>query len=113
MFIELYEIKNHIILSPNYTNDVKGYRCPYNINTKNYSCILVNNEVLKKNKIKWRKKFNEDVRIMLDCLENGIRCIGMNMFLIKKSSTGSVKGGGNCSIYEYERPSKIINKDKK
>ena len=99
------------LLSPNYTNDVKSYRPPYRMNTKNYSCILVNNKVLDDMGIKWRKTYNEDVRLMLECLENGIRCIGMNMFLINKMSTGSVKGG-NCDIYEYERPTRPVIKNK-
>ena len=98
------------LLSPNYTNDVKSYRAPFKLNTKNYSCILINNEKLDAQNIKWRRKYNEDVRLMLDCLEKGIRCIAMNMFLTNKASTGSVKGG-NCEIYEYERPTEIIVKN--
>lgn len=96
-------IKENIgILSPNYTHDVHGYRKPFNVNNKNYSCLLINNDLLDKNNIKWRKQYNEDVRLTLECLNNGIRTIGFNMFLANKCSTGSIKGG-NCEIYEYER----------
>ena len=89
------------LLSPNYTWDFPSidHRIPFNINRKNYSCILINNELLEKYNIKWRKTYNEDVRLTLDCLINEIRTIGFNQFLIKKKSTGKVKGG-NEEIYK-------------
>ena len=98
------------LLSPNYSHDVHGYRVPYNQNTKNYSCILVNNELLNIHGIQWRKRYNEDVRLSLECISKGLTNIAFNMFLINKMSTGSVKGG-NCDIYKYNR--KEIKMDKK
>lgn len=98
------------LLSPNYAGDVAGYRVPYVQNTKNYSCILVNNELLNQRDIQWRKRYNEDVRLSLECMTKGLTNISFNMFLINKMSTGSVKGG-NCDIYKYNR--KEIKMDKK
>ena len=89
------------LVSPNYKWDFPDidYRQPFNINRKNYSCILVNTELLDKYRIRWRKTYNEDVRLTLDCLLNGIRTIGFNQFLINKKPTGSVHGG-NEEIYK-------------
>jgi len=98
------------IVSPNYTHHVCGYRKPFNVNNKNYSCLLINNHLLDKYNIKWEKRYNEDVRLTLTCFSNKIKTIEFNMFLIGKVSTGSVKGG-NCEIYQYER--KNYNKQSK
>ena len=98
------------LLSPNYKGYMRKYRAPYYQNTKNYSCILVNNELLNKHGIKWRKKYNEDVRLSIECMINRLITIEMNMFLIDKISTGRIKGG-NCDIYKYRR--KEIKMDKK
>jgi hypothetical protein len=105
-FSLLEEFRDNIIepiglLSPNYTWDFPSidHRIPFNINRKNYSCILINTELLDKYDIKWRKTFNEDVRLTLDCLLHEIRTIGFNQFLIDKKPTGSVKGG-NTEIYK-------------
>lgn len=89
------------LLSPNYTWDFPeiDHRVPFTVNTKNYSCILVNHELLERKNIVWRKTYNEDVRLTLDCLMNRIRTIGMNQFLIKKMRTGQCKGG-NEEIYK-------------
>lgn len=92
------------LLSPNYYSEYPDYdlRDRYYINQKNYSCILVNTKLLEKKNIRWRKTYNEDVRLGLDCLINNIRTIGFNQFLIWKESTGSLKGG-NSEIYENHK----------
>lgn len=89
------------IISPNYEQDCAGiHTAPsYTVNTKNYSCLLIDNNIFLKYNIRWRKCYNEDVRLTLECLINGIRTIGVNIFTIKKIPTGKCSGG-NQEAYE-------------
>jgi len=110
-FIQIENFSNNIVeevglISPNYTFDYGSSvfdRSPYNINCKNYSCILINNAVLQKYKICWRKKYNEDVRLTLDCLLNKVRTIGLNVLLIQKLSTGKLKGGNQDAYKNFTK----------
>ena len=90
------------LIGMNYTNDYPSidFRKRYNLNTKVYSCMLINTELLESKKIKgWRGKYNEDVRLTIECLINGLNTIGFNQYLINKCRTGSLKGG-NKEIYK-------------
>jgi len=65
------------------------------MNTRVYSCILVNNRI----PFRWRGKYNEDTDLSLRCLKAGGDTILFNAFLIDKRTT-MVQDGGNEKIYK-------------
>lgn len=67
-------------------------------NTKNYSCILINNNLMDKYVGRWEGKYNEDVDITIRTLKAGYCTVLLNNFLCGKQATG-MKGGNN-TIYE-------------
>ena len=89
----------------NYTFDYPSidFKPRYVVNTKVYSCILINNDIFTQHGIRWRLNYNEDVRLGLDCLTRGIRTIGMNQFLIEKTSTGTFKGGNQEAYKNFSK----------
>lgn len=70
-------------------------RPPFQINTRVYSCILVNNSL----PFRWRGKYNEDTDLSLRVLKAGWNTILFNAFLIGKRATMCQKGG-NEEIYK-------------
>jgi hypothetical protein len=90
------------ILSHNYTFDIRINQLmpPFNVNKKNYSSLLLNIDLLNKNNIKWRLKYNEDVDLTLQCLSKKIYTVGTNFFSCNKLPTLSCKGGNTTSIYD-------------
>lgn len=70
-------------------------RNPFQINTRVYSCILINHEI----PYKWRGKYNEDTDLSLRCLKAGWNTILFNAFLIGKRATMCQKGGNTDTIY--------------
>lgn len=68
---------------------------PFIINTRIYSCILVNHKI----PFRWRGKYNEDTDLSLRCLKAGWNTILFNAFLCGKISTMRNKGGNTCTIY--------------
>lgn len=67
---------------------------PYKINTRIYSCILIDNKL----PFRWRGKYNEDTDLSLNVLKSGLCTILFNALLIDKTGTGRNKGG-NEDIY--------------
>lgn len=63
-------------------------------NTKNYSCILIDNSM----NLRWEGKYNEDVDLTIRVLKSGLCTVLFNNFLCGKQATG-MKGGNN-EIYE-------------
>lgn len=68
---------------------------PFYINTKVYSCILLDNTA----GFKWRGRYNEDVDLSLRILKSGQCTIQFNAFLSGKVTTQRVRGGNTDSIY--------------
>jgi hypothetical protein len=70
------------------------------INTRAYSCILINTELLDKRlEERWRGRYNEDTDLSLRVLSTGDLCtVNFNTILSGKMPTGSMKGG-NDKIY--------------
>jgi hypothetical protein len=71
---------------------------PYSLNSKNYSCILIKNDM----PFRWRGRYNEDIDLGLRVLKGGYCTIQFNAFLQNKAGTQSVKGGNNEAIYQDE-----------
>jgi len=71
-------------------------------NTRVYSCILINNELLDTRlEERWRGTYNEDTDLSLRVLSTGDLCtVNFNMLLSGKQTTGTMRGGNTDTIYE-------------
>lgn len=69
---------------------------PYYLNTRIYSCILVNNEL----EFRWRGKYNEDTDLSLRALKGGWCTILFNAFLAGKVTTMRMRGGNTDDLYK-------------
>ena len=90
------------IIGHNYAmdNPCTTMRNPFQINSKVYSSMLINTKILDEVNIKFRLKYNEDVDLVMQCLNNKIKTISLNIFLSNKKATLSVKGGNTDTIYD-------------
>lgn len=68
---------------------------PFYLNTRIYSCILIDNDL----EFKWRGKFNEDTDLSLRALKAGYCTILFNAFLVGKVTTMRMKGGNTGEVY--------------
>ena len=68
---------------------------PYYLNTRVYSCILIDNTL----KHRWRGRYNEDTDLSLRALKDGFCTILFNAFLQEKAGTMTVKGGNTDELY--------------
>lgn len=68
---------------------------PFYLNTRIYSCILVNNAVA----LRWRGRYNEDTDICLRALKDGWCTFLSNAVLANKMATMTMKGGNTDTVY--------------
>lgn len=68
---------------------------PFYLNTRVYSCILVDNSL----PFRWRGRFNEDTDLSLRVLKSGMCTILFNAFLCGKVTTQRMKGGNTDELY--------------
>jgi hypothetical protein len=68
---------------------------PYRLNTRIYSCILINNDI----PYRWRGKYNEDTDLSIRALKDGWCTMLFNAFLVDKTGTMRDRGGNTDSIY--------------
>lgn len=68
---------------------------PYQVNTRIYSCILLDNDL----DLRWRGKYNEDTDLSLRILKEGHCTILFNQFLTGKVATHTMKGGNTEEVY--------------
>jgi len=68
---------------------------PYYLNTRVYSCILIDNTL----KHKWRGRYNEDTDLCIRALKDGFCTILFNAFLQEKAGTMTLKGGNTDELY--------------
>ena len=105
-FTDRYE--NVRISGMNYTffcpKDVK--KAPYYINTRVYSCILIDNSL----DIRWRGKYNEDTDLSLRVLKNGDCTILFNAFCCGKTATLRMKGGNSETVYNMDNAEQFDNR---
>ena len=71
---------------------------PYVLNTRIYSCLLINNNF----KYRWRARYNEDTDLCLRVLKDGYCTIQFNAFLCGKITTQRMKGGNTDDFYEAD-----------
>ncbi len=69
---------------------------PYYVNTRVYSCILIDNSI----KHRWRGRYNEDTDLCLRVLKDDYCTILFNAFLIEKAATMRLKGGNTDELYK-------------
>lgn len=68
---------------------------PITINTRIYSCILINNYI----PYRWRGRYNEDTDLSLRALKDGWCTVLFNAFLCGKVTTMRMKGGNTDNVY--------------
>ena len=69
---------------------------PYFLNTRIYSCILLDNSVTHR----WRGKYNEDTDLSLRILKDDHCTLLFNTFLANKAATLTMSGGNTEEVYE-------------
>lgn len=90
--------KNLAISGYNYRYFVtSNTKKPFTINTHVYSGMLIRNDI----KYRWRLKYNEDVDLCLQALNDGWCTVLLNAYLIDKTSTAvKMKGGNQTELYK-------------
>lgn len=68
---------------------------PYNINTRIYSCILLDNALPHR----WRGRYNEDTDLSIRLLKDGFCTVLFNAFLADKQTTMTMAGGNTDELY--------------
>lgn len=71
-------------------------RPPYYLNTRVYSCILLDNS---DPNMRWRGRYNEDTDLSIRFLKQGNCTFLFNAFLCGKAGTMSMKGGNTEAVY--------------
>jgi hypothetical protein len=71
---------------------------PYILNTRIYSCLLIENAA----GYKWRARYNEDTDLSLRVLKDGNCTIQFNAFLCGKITTQRMRGGNTDDFYDNE-----------
>ena len=70
-------------------------RPPYSLNTRIYSCMLIDNRV----KHRFQGRYNEDTNLSLDILKDGHVTFLLNAFTCGKAGTHTMKGGNTEAVY--------------
>lgn len=68
---------------------------PYRLNTRVYSCILINNTI----PYRWRGRYNEDTDLSIRALKGGWCTVLFNAFLCDKTGTMRLRGGNTDELY--------------
>lgn len=76
----------------------KNKQYPFILNTRIYSCILLDNNV----PFRWRGRYNEDTDLSLRILKSGLCSILFRMFLADKVNTLKMKGGNTDELYKKD-----------
>lgn len=94
-FVDRY--KNFAMAGPHYQWLVpqRTRRDPYLLNSRVYSCVLLDNSL----GFRWRGKYNEDTDLSLRVLKAGYCTILFHAFLQDKVSTMVMKGGNTDNVY--------------
>lgn len=96
-FVDRYE--NIALAGFNYRfmgGDTRMKNVPFRINTRIYSCILIDNKI----QHRWRGRYNEDTDLSLRVLKDKCCTILFQAFLCNKQTTMSMKGGNTDELYQ-------------
>jgi hypothetical protein len=69
---------------------------PFRLNTRVYSCILLQNDI----PYRWRGRYNEDTDLSLRILKDGWCTVLFNTVLAKKVTTMTMTGGNTDELYK-------------
>lgn len=69
---------------------------PFAINTRIYSCILIDSDL----PYRWRGRYNEDTDLSIRVLKDSYCTILFRAFLATKSTTMTMKGGNTDELYQ-------------
>lgn len=89
---------NVALAGPNYFMFVSrksGNIPPVTMNTRIYSCILIDNKL----SYRWRGRYNEDTDLSIRALKDGMVTMLFNAFLGLKQTTMTMKGGNTDELY--------------
>lgn len=81
----------------------KNISPPYRLNTRIYSCSLVDNSIPHR----WRSLYNDDTDICLRVLKDGYCTVLFNAFSQEKSQTMTVTGGNTEELYSGDGRKKM------
>lgn len=73
----------------------KCWNRPFSLNTRIYSCILIQNAI----PFRWRGRYNEDTDLSLRVLKAGYCTILFYAYLCQKTPTLTMKGGNTDELY--------------
>lgn len=71
---------------------------PYILNTRVYSCLLIDNSI----PFRWRGRYNEDTDLCIRALKSGLCVVEFNAFTQEKATTQTMKGGDSAEFYDKE-----------
>lgn len=74
----------------------KSKHNPFILNTRIYSCILIDNGL----DMRWRGRYNEDTDLSLRVLKKGLCTVLFMAFLAEKRTTLIMKGGNTDELYK-------------
>jgi hypothetical protein len=94
-FVDRYENVGIAGLQYDYFIPRKVKQPPFMLNTRIYSCILIQNDL----PLRWRGRYNEDTDLCIRYLKSGGCTILFNAFLCYKVPTLIMKGGNTDTIY--------------
>jgi len=78
--------------------DRRSEQPPYRLNTRIYSCILIDNFL----PLRWRGRYNEDTDLSLRALKAGLCTVLFNAYLVKKMPTMTMTGGNTDELYKED-----------
>ncbi len=71
---------------------------PFALNTRIYSCILIQNDI----PYRWRGRYNEDTDLSLRVLKDGWCTALFNAFVARKAQTMTMRGGNTEALYKLD-----------
>jgi len=80
----------------NYTCFAINVIPPFYLNNHVYSTLLIDNKL----SYRWRGRYNEDTDLCLQVLSGGLCTVLINVFLIDKMATMTMKGGNADELYK-------------
>lgn len=94
-FVDRYENVALAGLNYEFFADRRSEHPPFRLNTRIYSCILIQNDVPHH----WRGRYNEDTDLAIRLLKSGWCTVLFNAFLCKKMPTMKLSGGNTDELY--------------
>lgn len=85
----------HYEMFCHWTRDRGKEKPPFYLNTRVYSCILLDNSV----QHRWRGRYNEDTDLSLRFLKDGLCTVLFCAFCCGKQATMTMKGGNTDELY--------------